>query len=160
MYRLKRQAVKIEPDYNGLVNYFGAHNIRNKIRHPLFLALKFHQIISLHYNKALFAGKSQREIVIDLQKSLLQVVDTTEVDDKQFAEASPTEANVTEETKFLCLFRIEEDPDITGFSQQSIQLKRHLFNRKLQPLSNNVVTFALSSQQDLPMELFAPLNDF
>lgn len=92
MSRLKRQAVKIEPDYNGLVNYFGAHNIRNKIRHPLFLALKFHQIISLHYNKALFAGKSQREIVIDLQKSLMQVADT-EFDEKQFVEgAPPTEA--------------------------------------------------------------------
>ncbi len=33
--------LKINNDILGLVNYFSAPNIRNKIRHPVFLALKF-----------------------------------------------------------------------------------------------------------------------
>jgi hypothetical protein len=38
------------PDIYGLVNYFSAPNIRNKIRHPIFLALKFHECVKIYYN--------------------------------------------------------------------------------------------------------------
>jgi hypothetical protein len=41
---------KISNDIIGLVNYFSAPNIRNKIRHPIFLALKFNEAVKLYYN--------------------------------------------------------------------------------------------------------------
>ena len=41
---------KITGDIVGLVNYFSAPNIRNKVRHPIFLALKFPEAVKLFYN--------------------------------------------------------------------------------------------------------------
>lgn len=41
---------KIGTDIIGLINYFSAPNIRNKIRHPLFLALKFFECVKIFYN--------------------------------------------------------------------------------------------------------------
>ncbi len=41
---------KITNDIYGLINYFSAPNIRNKIRHPLFLALKFSECVSIFVN--------------------------------------------------------------------------------------------------------------
>jgi hypothetical protein len=35
------QAIKIGPDLVGLYNYLSAHNIRQKVKHPLFMQLKF-----------------------------------------------------------------------------------------------------------------------
>ncbi len=49
---------KITPDITGLVNYFSAPNIRNKIRHPLFLALKFSECVKLFYNTKKVIGLS------------------------------------------------------------------------------------------------------
>jgi len=37
-----KRVVKIEANLEGFLNYFTAQNIRFKLRHPVFLALKFH----------------------------------------------------------------------------------------------------------------------
>lgn len=50
---------KITPDIVGLINYFSAPNIRNKIRHPLFLALKFRECVHLYYNPKKVSGQDQ-----------------------------------------------------------------------------------------------------
>lgn len=47
------EEIKIEPNFDGLLNYFTARNIRSKIRHPLFLALKFAECVRLYYNTEL-----------------------------------------------------------------------------------------------------------
>lgn len=35
----------------GLISYYTAANIRNKIKHPFFLALRFSECCSLYYNR-------------------------------------------------------------------------------------------------------------
>ena len=50
--------IEIRPNIEGLVNYFTAKNIRHKIRHPIFLALKFHQCIEIMFNPALVTSQS------------------------------------------------------------------------------------------------------
>ncbi len=51
------EEVKVGPDFEGLSNYFTARNIRCKIRHPVFLALKFPDCVKLYYNSALLHPK-------------------------------------------------------------------------------------------------------
>lgn len=53
---------KITPDIQGLINYFTAPNIRNKIRHPLFLALKFYECVQLYYNPKKVSSSDDRSI--------------------------------------------------------------------------------------------------
>lgn len=61
---------KITPDIFGLINYFSAPNIRNKIRHPLFLALKFHRCVTLYYNPKKIGEPDQKSIAIKLHRDL------------------------------------------------------------------------------------------
>ena len=63
---------RITTDIWGLVNYFSAPNIRNKIRHPLFLALKFSECVNLYYNPKKVGGDDQKSIAIRLHKDLQQ----------------------------------------------------------------------------------------
>jgi hypothetical protein len=48
----------IKNDFQGLCDYFTAPNIRRKIRHPIFLAIKFSECIKFFYNKAAFPSSS------------------------------------------------------------------------------------------------------
>jgi len=43
-------AIPIGPDMIGLYNYLAAHNIRQKVKHPLFLALKFDHCFFIYYD--------------------------------------------------------------------------------------------------------------
>ncbi|CAD8149972.1 unnamed protein product [Paramecium pentaurelia] len=57
----------IDNNENGLHNYLTAPNIRNKIKHPFFLALKFSRCFSIYYS-----GNSQVENhLIEFQKQLM-----------------------------------------------------------------------------------------
>lgn len=44
------QDIEIENDFESLFNYLTAPNIRHKVKHPLFLVIKFSQCVSLYYN--------------------------------------------------------------------------------------------------------------
>ena len=48
------QPQKITEDLDGLISYYTAPNIRNKIKHPFFLAIRFNKCASLFYNKNVF----------------------------------------------------------------------------------------------------------
>ena len=61
---------KIGNDATGLVNYFSTANIRNKVKHPLFLAAKFNRCVSIYYRRSLAEESSHRSIVTILQKIL------------------------------------------------------------------------------------------
>lgn len=43
----------IENSLEGLSQYFTAPNIRNKVKHPIFLAAKFSKCVKLYYNSIL-----------------------------------------------------------------------------------------------------------
>lgn len=43
----------IENNENGLHNYLTAPNIRNKIKHPLFMALKFSKCLNIYHQNIL-----------------------------------------------------------------------------------------------------------
>lgn len=36
---------------DGLISYYTAANIRNKVKHPFFIAIRFSECCSLYYNK-------------------------------------------------------------------------------------------------------------
>lgn len=44
----------INDDFQGLHDYFTAPNIRRKIRHPIFLAIRFASCVKFFYNTAVF----------------------------------------------------------------------------------------------------------
>jgi len=45
-------------NFQGLCDYFAAPNIRRKIRHPIFLAIKFSECVKFFYNKTVFPSSS------------------------------------------------------------------------------------------------------
>lgn len=47
------QDIKIVDNFEGLYNYLTAPNIRHKIKHPLFLTIKFGSSAKLFYNPSL-----------------------------------------------------------------------------------------------------------
>ncbi|CAD8132437.1 unnamed protein product [Paramecium octaurelia] len=57
----------IENNENGLYNYLTAPNIRNKIKHPLFLALKFSRCFNVYY----MPDAEVENHLVELQKQLL-----------------------------------------------------------------------------------------
>jgi len=52
----------------GLYNYFTAPNIRHKVKHPIFLIIKFTQCVSLYYNEGYFL---KQKIEIDTKNLLI-----------------------------------------------------------------------------------------
>ena len=44
----------ITNNLEGLISYYTAANIRNKIKHPFFISIRFSQCCSLYYNKEKF----------------------------------------------------------------------------------------------------------
>lgn len=49
---------RIDNDFDGLLNYLTAPNIRHKVKHPIFLTIRFSQSIRLFYNKKQMADMS------------------------------------------------------------------------------------------------------
>jgi hypothetical protein len=43
-------------DIGGLLTYFTAPNIRHKVKHPIFLAIKFSNCLDLFYNSDYIRG--------------------------------------------------------------------------------------------------------
>jgi len=63
----------IDDSMEGLYNYLTASNIKNKIKHPVFLAIKFPQTLRLFYNSVSFEENKSNvveEVIWRLQKFL------------------------------------------------------------------------------------------
>lgn len=54
----KTMETEINNDFQGLYDYFTAPNIRRKIRHPIFLAIKFSSCVKFFYNTSVFPSSS------------------------------------------------------------------------------------------------------
>ena len=67
---------KIGSDITSFVNYFCAQNIRSKIRHPLFLSLKFKDCISIYYNTQHFSVDDHYQISLHLHNELQKIDDS------------------------------------------------------------------------------------
>ncbi|CAK58567.1 unnamed protein product (macronuclear) [Paramecium tetraurelia] len=63
--------LKVDNTIQGLINYFTAQNIRHKIKHPLFLALKFEKCVKLYLKKDLFV-KNSKDAILRVQSILMQ----------------------------------------------------------------------------------------
>jgi len=72
--------IPINNDFQGLFDYFTAPNIRHKVRHPIFLAIKFSNCVKFYYNSLRFKSpnvflmkfyyQKLREILGELQFAL------------------------------------------------------------------------------------------
>lgn len=60
--------IKIDNNYDGLVNYIIAPNLRKKTNHPFFLALRFPNIVKLWINKKIFKNNSFNEKLVQILK--------------------------------------------------------------------------------------------
>jgi hypothetical protein len=73
--RKKKEAesihVEISNDISGFTNYFTAPNIRNKVKHPIFLAYKFSNCVSLYYNSDNFPGTEKVDVIVEQAVSVL-----------------------------------------------------------------------------------------
>ncbi|CAD8178801.1 unnamed protein product [Paramecium octaurelia] len=84
--RKTEQDVEIENDFESLFNYLTAPNIRHKVKHPLFLIIKFSTCVSLYYNPVTVEGNI-KTIMEKLQSQLTKDIITKQlgaVGEKQF----------------------------------------------------------------------------
>jgi len=103
--------VKIEANLEGFLNYFTAQNIRFKLRHPVFLALKFHKSVCLFYNRTIYPFATQKKLVLKLQRLLLngdQKCASSSKSVPTMVEERPTRRNqphrqAKEDCSFICL---------------------------------------------------------
>jgi len=83
-YRMIETA--INDNFQGLYDYFTAPNIRKKIRHPIFLAIRFASCVKFFYNTGIFPS-STVTLLINLKLKeilmLLQVALATEEQESQ-----------------------------------------------------------------------------
>jgi len=93
--------IKIFNNLDGLFNYLTAPNIRHKVKHPLFLALKFSHCVKLYYNTSILPGVKSEQLLESLQKKLT----------KEHCTVKPMNAMGNNlDDKFFILF-VEESPD-------------------------------------------------
>jgi len=52
----------------GFINYYGAQNIRNKIKHPFYIAFHFDKIFKLYFNQYIDIDLPQTIACIDPSK--------------------------------------------------------------------------------------------
>jgi hypothetical protein len=59
-------------DYTGVIEYLTAQNIRNKVRNPIFLAIRFPDCFSIHYNPVAqkLLGKNEEAVLVEFQSAL------------------------------------------------------------------------------------------
>lgn len=53
-----------------MLNYLTAPNIRHKVKHPLFLSIKFSNTVKLYYNKSQCESNTAEQILEKLQMKL------------------------------------------------------------------------------------------
>lgn len=107
--------IQIFNDLEGLFNYLTAPNIRHKVKHPLFLAMKFSKCVKLYYNSQTVKTESLEDLMETLQKQLCE-------DNKGKKIQSPP-TNISNESRmFLLLF--DEIGD--SFKTKKVFLKSYL----------------------------------
>lgn len=55
---------EINNSLEGFISYFTAPNIRNKVKHPLYLAYKFDQCVKLYYNLDKYENRQPESIIL------------------------------------------------------------------------------------------------
>ncbi|KAM3137816.1 hypothetical protein pb186bvf_010059 [Paramecium bursaria] len=64
--------ITIDNTLNGMINYFTSANIRHKIKHPLFLAIRFDQSVKLFVNQKYIISKDPNSLVDLIQMALFR----------------------------------------------------------------------------------------
>lgn len=69
-----KQQDAISNSIDGFVSYFSAANIRNKIKNPIFLAIKFFNCLTLYYNEEMISpNQPLTKIVKDIQDVICKI---------------------------------------------------------------------------------------
>ncbi|EAR97678.2 zinc finger transcription factor sma protein, putative (macronuclear) [Tetrahymena thermophila SB210] len=119
--RKYNQDEPIDNNVEGLSNFFSAPNIRHKVKHPLFLAIKFSSCVKIYYNINIIPQNSNHEKFVEvMQKQLMEAYNR-----------SSTNTNINIEEKPLIL-TIEHT-----LTQQSFKQKK--INEFLEPLHGDVL---------------------
>ena len=62
----------IRNDPEGFYNYITAPNIRHKVKHPVFLAIKFSNCVAIYFNNKLVTQTQPKDLLENLQTRLLK----------------------------------------------------------------------------------------
>jgi len=125
----------IENSLGGLSQYFTAPNIRNKVKHPVFLAAKFSNCVRLFYNANLMKipldkEKKEEDMIIMMQKVLME---------SSFKEkGESTNSSKAFDNKYFILL-IEEPSNLDSF-----QLNKKISDY-LEPIINDVLHIIFNS---------------
>ncbi|CAD8141110.1 unnamed protein product [Paramecium pentaurelia] len=130
----------IENNENGLYNYLTAPNIRNKIKHPLFLALKFSRCFNIYYMN----NSEVQNHLVELQKQL-------------FSKSQMSQYLLVFQSNNNRIKRKIEDSLNQLFGQSKIQVveKKHL-----NQLIHHKLEFNLEDYKDSYNQLIHLMNQF
>lgn len=70
MENSQNEPEKISSNLEGLISYYTAPNIRNKIKHPFFLGIRFQESVSLYLNQNLFPNEDKQNATYKLLELL------------------------------------------------------------------------------------------
>ncbi|CAD8197297.1 unnamed protein product [Paramecium octaurelia] len=163
--RKTEQDVEIENDFESLFNYLTAPNIRHKVKHPLFLIIKFSTCVSLYYNPMTVEG-NVKTIMEKLQSQLTKDIITKQLSsagEKQFylliEENNDQNKNkkVTEAIDFLntgCLEIVRKEDQIPskfvklGDSAEILENYKQCFDQLLKIFKQLTQKFCESDSND------------
>ena len=143
------QTIQIAQDINGLVNYFTAKNIRFKVRHPIFLALKFPIAFKIFYNPKMVQSQDQQELTVEIQCDLMKF--------KKLKSKMDIASVTSEHPKYICFVDLYAPEDDAVESSQNaitryekvLQERKFLFNEKLKKLES-VLLQVITERQQVP----------
>lgn len=141
--------IDISKDADGFMNYFSAPNIRNKIKHPLFLAIRFPECVKIYYNTRIFKFENNEEFIEKLQDLLCQ--DKNKTNKKVLAlERTEEESNlgkkiivlitgVDDEAKKKRILEIMDDLNADFFNLEFENEKIPEFFQEFKDLVNRII---------------------
>ncbi|CAD8056269.1 unnamed protein product [Paramecium sonneborni] len=167
-----KSLLKVDNTIQGLINYFTAPNIRHKIKHPLFLAIKFDKCVKLYLNQQNFV-KNSKDVVLKVQSILMksnqerqdtdkgmallfQIDQTNELEFKKVYEIT----QIFENDIFMLYTKQDQIPesyipveDISRMKYYYKQLYPNLINQK------SGMSFKLEIQEDQQIQKQVKLNE-
>lgn len=133
--------LEIENNIDGLFNYLTAPNIRHKVKHPIFLLIKFSDTVSLFFNSQQFSFSSLEQLLESLQNTLNEDSRDDNSDDDSW------EGKDNSLRSFLILIRDEQD---SPRAKKILEAIEHLNTRSL------AVIF---SESEVPANFSPPPNE-
>jgi len=127
----RRKCEHIENSSKGLYDYFTALNIKHKVKHPLFFAIKFNNCVKLYYNNNLASQKLSDQPT--LEENLIMRLQNNIYNSKQGnAPKKGIEQQNLQNAEFIMLITETTDMNSFSFAKTISELFEPITNDKMQ----------------------------